>query len=48
MLTVTHYLAMLSRSYDTGEDKREKDAFIQQKSFNLIQSQYKVPPRPPP
>ncbi|XP_053354257.1 CUB and sushi domain-containing protein 3 isoform X1 [Clarias gariepinus] len=35
-------------SYDTGEDKREKDAFIQQKSFNLIQSQYKVPPRPPP
>ncbi|KAF5905652.1 complement component receptor 1-like protein, partial [Clarias magur] len=28
-------------SYDTGEDKREKDAFIHQKSFNLIQSQYK-------
>lgn len=43
MLIAFHYLVMLHRSYDTGEDKRPQEALIQENRFSYINKQCKVP-----
>lgn len=43
MLNVSHYLMMLHRSYDTGEEDKTKGALKQANSYSYKQAQYKVP-----
>lgn len=43
MLNVSHYLVMLHRSYDTGEEDRTKGALMQENSYSYEQAQSKVP-----